>query len=271
MTGPSRVRSPLALFLAFSHGWTVAFWSIAAAMPGSVWDAPGRAWFLVGGAGILLAGVVTTAWTDGRAGVRDLLRRTVDPRRGGGAAGRVPRLCAPVSTLLAAGVVAALDPAAAPLAPPAVDTPLAGLALAATLLVLGPLPEEIGWRGVLLDRLLARLGPLAATAVVALAWWSWHWPLHLLPGYFDPFAHPPGLWSQLAGIAAASVLMTWLYLNSRRSVAIAVAFHWSGNLTGEALRPSPAVDAVQLGVSAAVAVLVVALGFPRFTPGAGRR
>ena len=61
MTGPSRVLSPLALFLAFSDGWTFAFRSIAAAMPGSVWDAPGRAWFLVGGAG--------------------LVRRTVDPRR----------------------------------------------------------------------------------------------------------------------------------------------------------------------------------------------
>jgi membrane protease YdiL (CAAX protease family) len=267
----SGLLPPLALFLAFSHGWTFAFWSIAAAMPGSVWDAPGRAWFLAGGAGILLAGLATAAWTGGRAGVVDLGRRTVDPRRGGVAAWSVALLFAPVSTLVAAGVVGALDPAAAPLAPAAPAGLLALLGLAATLLVLGPLPEEIGWRGGLLDHLLAHLRPPAATAVVALAWWSWHWPLHLLPGYFEPFAHPPGLWSQLVGIAAASVLMTWLYLDSRRSVLIAVAFHWSGNLSGEVLRPSPAVDAVQLGLSAAAAALVVALGFPRVAPGVGRR
>ena len=187
MTGPSRVLSPLALFLAFSDGWTFAFRSIAAAMPGSVWDAPGRAWFLVGGAGILLAGLVTAAASEGRAGLAELLRRTVDPRRAGAAA----------------------------------------------------------W-------------------AVALAWWSWHVPLHLLPGYFAPFAHPPGLWGQLAGIAVSSVLLTWLYLNTRRSVLIAVVFHWMGNLTGEVLQPSPLVDAVQLALAAAAALLVVALGFPRF-------
>jgi membrane protease YdiL (CAAX protease family) len=65
------------------------------------------------------------------------------------------------------------------------------------------------------------------------------------------------------GIAAASVLMTWLYLNSRRSVLIAVVFHWSGNLTGEVLQPAPAVDAVRLALGAAAAALVVGAGFPR--------
>jgi len=258
---------PLALFFAFSHGWTFACWAIAAAMPGTVWQLPGRAWFLVGGAGILLAGLVTAAASEGRAGLAELLRRTVDPRRAGAAAWAVALLFAPLSTLLAAALVRAVDPAAATVAPAAASASLPdAVALAAALLVLGPLPEEIGWRGVLLDRLLARLRPLAASVVVALAWWSWHVPLHLLPGYFAPFAHPPGLWAQLAGIAVSSVLLTWLYLNTRRSVLIAVVFHWMGNLTGEVLQPSPLVDAVQLALAAAAALLVVALGFPRFAP-----
>jgi len=259
-----RKLPPLLVFAAFSHGWTVAFWAIAAAMPGTVWQAPGRFWFLVGGAGILLAAVVTTAWTGGRGGVAELARRTVDPRRAGITAWAVALLFAPLSTLAAAGILRLVEPAAATLGPPpSMASPQQALALAATLLVLGPLPEEIGWRGVLLDRLLVRLRPLTASAVVALAWWSWHWPLHLLPGYYTPFAHPPDLWNQLAGIAAGSVLMTWLYLNTRRSVLIAVVFHWSGNLTGEGLQPGPAVDAFQLGLSAGLAAVVAGLGFPR--------
>jgi membrane protease YdiL (CAAX protease family) len=118
-----------------------------------------------------VAGVVTTAWSGGRGGVAELARRTVDPRRAGITAWAVALLFAPLSTLAAAGIVHAVDPAAAGLAPAAAAaSPPQALALAATLLVLGPLPEEVGWRGVLLDRLLGRLRPLGASAVVALAW-----------------------------------------------------------------------------------------------------
>lgn len=261
---------PLLVFVVFSHGWTVVFWTIAAAMPGTVWEMPGRAWFLLGGAGIVLAGVVTTATTAGRGGVAELARRTVDPRRAGPAVWALALFIAPVSTLAAAAVVGALAPAAAPLAPTAVS-PAQALGLAATLLVLGPLPEEIGWRGVLLDRLLVRLRPLAATAVVAAAWWSWHLPLHLMPGYFAAFAHPPDPWRQLAEIAALSLVVTWLYLSSRRSVLIAVVFHWSVNASGELLAPSPAVDAVRLALLWALALAVVGLGWPRLNAPRGAR
>ena len=260
----AREAAALVTFFAFSHGWTFALWAIAAALPGTVWEPPGRAWFLMGGAGVLLAGLITVVRFDGRPGLADLARRTFDARRAGPAPWAVALLFAPFSTLAAAGLVRAVAPDAAALAPAlpagsAVDV----LAVAALLLVLGPLPEEIGWRGVLLDRLLRRTGPLAATAVVALAWWSWHLPLHLIPGYYAPFAHPPGLGSQLVGIAAAAVLSAWLYLRSARSVLVVVVFHWSVNLTGEWLRPAPPVDAVQLALALVAAAVVAGLGLPR--------
>lgn len=262
---------PLLVFVVFSHGWTVAFWAIAASMPGTVWEMPGRPWFLIGGAGVLLAGVVVTASTAGPAGLVELARRTVDPRRAAIAVWAPALLVAPATTLAAAALVRAVDPAAAVLAPTAAS-PQQALGLAAVLLVLGPLPEEIGWRGVLLDRLLVRLRPLAATAVVAALWWSWHLPLHLLPGYFAAFAHPPDPWRQLAEIAALSILMTWLYRNTRRSVLIAVVFHWSVNVSGELLAPSAAVDAVRLALVWALALAVLGMGWPRLTaPREGRR
>ena len=50
-----------------------------------------------------------------------------------------------------------------------------------------PLPEEIGWRGYLLDRLQERWNALTASLVLGLVCWTWHLPLFVLPGYFDAF------------------------------------------------------------------------------------
>jgi len=44
-------------------------------------------------------------------------------------------------------------------------------------LVLGPLGEELGWRGVMQDRLGARLGWLEASLIVGVVWMVWHLPL----------------------------------------------------------------------------------------------
>ncbi len=44
----------------------------------------------------------------------------------------------------------------------------------------GPVGEEFGWRGFLLPRLTARLGPTPATLLLALIWIAWHLPLFLV-------------------------------------------------------------------------------------------
>lgn len=63
---------------------------------------------------------------------------------------------------------------------PEESTPLGiGLLVAMTLfnLILGPLGEELGWRGYLQDHLTRQIGWLEASLLVGVVWFAWHLPL----------------------------------------------------------------------------------------------
>jgi membrane protease YdiL (CAAX protease family) len=93
------------------------------------------------------------------------------------------------------------------------------------LLVLGPLSEEIGWRGYALGRLQTRWNALTSSLIVGLVWALWHLPLFMMVG---SSYHELGLpfISFLAGIMANSVLYTWLYNNTKQSIWSAILLHW---------------------------------------------
>nr|WP_275403038.1 CPBP family intramembrane glutamic endopeptidase [Roseibacterium persicicum] len=88
--------------------------------------------------------------------------------------------------------------------------------------------EETGWRGYLLPRLLDRLGPLAASLVLGLAWSLWHLPLWALPGDFHA-GLPVSLF--LIQSLALSVVYTRLWLASSGSLIVAHLFHAASNTT----------------------------------------
>jgi membrane protease YdiL (CAAX protease family) len=140
------------------------------------------------------------------------------------------------------------------------------LGLAVFLFLLGPLPEEIGWRGYGLDALLTAVSPLTAALVLGIAWGAWHLPLFVVPGYYDPFGGPPVFWLFLWSILMKSILMAWGYLASDRSLLLMVVFHFMINATGEAI-PMPADAEVVLQVLLTMAALCAAVGLWRL----GRR
>ena len=65
-------------FLAFSHGWTWAFWTVAALSGESVWELPAVLLY-IGGIGVPLGGIVMMWVTSGRGGLEELGRRIIDP------------------------------------------------------------------------------------------------------------------------------------------------------------------------------------------------
>jgi membrane protease YdiL (CAAX protease family) len=102
---------------------------------------------------------------------------------------------------------------------------LAQLGIFLPLLVLGPLSEEIGWRGYALGRLQTKWNALTSALIVGLVWALWHLPLFMMVG---SSYHELGLpfISFLAGLMANSVLYTWLYNNTKQSIWSAILLHW---------------------------------------------
>lgn len=107
--------------------------------------------------------------------------------------------------------------------------------------------EEWGWRGLLLPTLLLIMSPLRATLVVFLVWGAWHAPL-----FFYHFAPNPALMMGFfSALLAGSVLATWLYLASGRSLPVLMGWHATYDVVSVL-----GAEAAPLGVGIASAMLI---------------
>jgi len=95
------------------------------------------------------------------------------------------------------------------------------------LLLQGPVPEEFGWRGYLLDRLQSRWNALIASLVVGFFWWLWHLPAYFMKDVAQSYL-PQGAY--LFWVLAFSILMTWVYNNTDGNLLAALLFHTMANL-----------------------------------------
>ncbi|MHC1739785.1 MAG: CPBP family glutamic-type intramembrane protease [Anaerolineaceae bacterium] len=93
------------------------------------------------------------------------------------------------------------------------------------LLVLGPLSEEIGWRGYALGRLQTRWNALISSLIIGLIWALWHLPLFLMVGTTQHELGIPFI-GFLVNFMANSVFYTWLYNNTKHSLWSAILLHW---------------------------------------------
>jgi len=108
--------------------------------------------------------------------------------------------------------------------PPAMIVPIGLL-----IWILGALPEEFGWRGYALPRILEKHSPLVASLVLGLVWGVWHLPLHFISGttqYVIP------VWEYIMQTMLLALIYTWLFQRTGGSILIAGIFHAMGNLTG---------------------------------------
>jgi CubicO group peptidase (beta-lactamase class C family)/membrane protease YdiL (CAAX protease family) len=250
-------------FFLISHGFSWTCWTAAMLLAGSdIWSSPARWLVYVGGVGPLLAGLWMTWQTGSSAGLRRLARRVVDPRL-------IPVrwlaivLLLPVVAMAAALGVAWLGGAL----PEAVDAsrlmtllgkPVALLSFAAFVLIFGPLPEEIGWRGYGLDALQARVSALSASLLLGLAWALWHAPLFFIAGYFGDGGSPEPILFTTA-ILVNSVLYTVIHNHTGRSVLAAILFHFMINFVGMLVEGAAWVEWTRTAVTAVAALVAVAV------------
>ena len=139
----------------------------------------------------------------------------------------------------------------------------------------GPLFEEPGWRGFALARLQMKWGPLAGTLILGLLWAAWHYPQYLMPGWA---AQNGGFNARAVAVFTLSVLpltvvMSWVFNNTRGSLLIATLLHASANTFSiyiGPMFPAQATSQVSLFVGfGTLALLIVLLtrgrlGYDRF-------
>ncbi len=90
----------------------------------------------------------------------------------------------------------------------------------------GAIAEETGWRGYALPRLMNTKSALTSSIIIGLIWGFWHLPISLIPGANFPVALSPLLFFVfLLNAIFISVVMTWLFNNSRGSIFICYLYH----------------------------------------------
>jgi membrane protease YdiL (CAAX protease family) len=213
--------------------------------------------------GPTLSAFVVTGATEGREGVRRLLGRIVLWRVGfrwylfvllG-----TPAIVV-LSTLAMPGALASFQAEAVPRV--LVLYVLAGFFF---LFAGGPFFEEIGWRGFALPRLQRLYRPLVGSLVLGVLWGLWHLPLFLIPSWDTPHGSVLDV-ALFVGLALAlTVVLTWVFNNTKGSVLLAILAHGSLNISAVAmydLFPAPSVTegitnvVVGFGVTAVVLVVL---------------
>ena len=100
------------------------------------------------------------------------------------------------------------------------------------ILLLNALPEEYGWRGYALGRMLRHGNALLSSLILGLIWGLWHLPLHFIEGTVQS-AIP--VYQFVLQQMVLAVLYTWLFNNTRGAVSVSILFHAAGNIVGAAV------------------------------------
>lgn len=222
------------LYYLVAFGWAWSFWIAAIGLDGGFTTLRGYGLLLLGLLGPAIGGIVCARLMFDENEWRDYWARLIDPRR------VTPRWWL-VTLLFAPGLVAAtLLIALAAGEPDTLRHLHKSLALLAAapmviapfllqVLLQGPLPEELGWRGYALVPLQVRLGAVRASLVLGAVWGLWHVPL-FYAGHYGHAAWSAWFWLFELQVLATSVIMTWLFNNTRRSTLAAIGFHFTANL-----------------------------------------
>jgi len=130
-----------------------------------------------------------------------------------------------------------------------------------TLFIISLVPffEELGWRGYAQDRLQETHSALRSSLILGAVWSLWHLPASFIPGTYQAGLGIGTLefWLHFGGIVALSVVISWIYINTRRSILVMVIFHAVVNLSGELISLSERGETIFTfcWIAAAVAIM----------------
>jgi membrane protease YdiL (CAAX protease family) len=130
----------------------------------------------------------------------------------------------------------------------------------ALIFILAAIPEELGWRGYALPKLLTHHTALVASLVIGVLWGTLHLAL-VLPGMMNEEVSPL---ATVLGLASGSVLFVWLYVNSNGNIVLTTIFHAAQSffvIVNEGIPPEQQAW-LMAGVYLALALIVAILTGP---------
>jgi uncharacterized protein len=83
-------------------------------------------------------------------------------------------------------------------------------------LIFGPLGEELGWRGFVLNELQKQFSPLKSAIIIGITWGFWHTPLWFMSGY--------------TGLQLLQYILCFLGAIIAVSIIITAFYNWNHNL-----------------------------------------
>ncbi|EMA05054.1 hypothetical protein SAMN05443574_1153 [Haloarcula vallismortis] len=249
----------IATFLVLTFAWSWGFWGLKVLLAEGA-DVGVQVLPDLGAFGPTVAALLVVVYADGFRGVRRLAVRAfrLDYRKRWVL---IALLFPPV--LVGSALVVAVATGTTPTFPWADQPFVLPIAFVWILLLGGPVQEEFGWRGYLLDPLQEQLTPLGGGLAVGLVWAVWHLPLFYIPSetiYYDnPFL------GFAVAITLLSVLMTWVYNSTNGSLLPVVLMHTSWNWTHgmfPVLDSDPA-SLAMVGFLVATTIVVVVYSGPK--------
>jgi membrane protease YdiL (CAAX protease family) len=237
----SKYKSPTWFFLiTFIFSWLS--WVPIISFDLSTVESPiGASLFMLGGFGPSIVGSIFILRSEKEEERKNLWNRIFDPRRIGWPWLLGALLIYPIIFLISVLMILPFGgtwPEAEPLM-----TMLMGVGPfvlnTIIILLLGPVSEEVGWRGYALEKMQQFESPMRATLIIGVIWWAWHLPLFFMPSTLHG---SQGLLSFFTvgyffTVLSYSILFTWLYNNTRQSILITILAHFSINFTIGTLSP----------------------------------
>lgn len=222
-------------------GWAYLFWIPIVLSGEHVWSYPTVLLLLVGGLSPLISGLFLMKVNYGEVGFKDLYKRLVEFNRINYKWLLLILIFYPVFNISMALIAVLIGITSTP-----IDfiTTTRLLSLNSLIMLLAfalifPLVEEIGLRGYWFDNLQARWSALTSSLILGLVWGAWHIPLVYMTGYYTDTTFNPELWWWIPSIILTTIIATWIYNNTKRSILAIIGLHFMGNLTGETMGFTP--------------------------------
>lgn len=93
------------------------------------------------------------------------------------------------------------------------------------LIILGPLSEEFGWRGLLQKRINKEFPPITGSVIIGVIWSLWHLPLFYMTGTSQHDFNIPFIQFMIS-IISSSFVYTYIYIKTNGNLFSAILLHW---------------------------------------------